>query len=76
MALVDKSLLTVSIFDCNVINIAILNCWIEQDLIPKLPNNSVVVINNASFHKSPHLIKKTIIEKDRHIFRVFTSLFS
>ncbi|QES96832.1 hypothetical protein F0363_06890 [Orientia tsutsugamushi] len=57
-ALADKSLLTVSIFDSNIINIAILNCWIEHDLIPKLPNNSVVVMNNASFHKSLHLIKK------------------
>nr|WP_230597735.1 transposase [Orientia tsutsugamushi] len=57
-------LLTVSIFDCNV-NTAIFNCWIEQDLISKLPNNSVVVMNNASFHKNLHL--KTIIEKDIHI---------
>ncbi|WP_258230603.1 transposase [Orientia tsutsugamushi] len=53
-ALVDKSLLTVSIFDCDV-NTAIFNCWIEQDLIQKLPNNSVVVMDNTSFHKHPHL---------------------
>ncbi|WP_146696064.1 transposase [Orientia tsutsugamushi] len=32
----------------------------------KLSNNSVIVIDNASFHKSSHL--KTTIEKDRHIF--------
>ena len=63
-ALVGKSLLTVSIFDCNV-NTAIFNGWVEQDLIPKLPNNSVVVTDNASFHKSPHL--KTMIEKAGHI---------
>ncbi|KJV75704.1 Uncharacterised protein [Orientia tsutsugamushi] len=41
------------IFDCNV-NTAIFNCWIEQDLISKLPNDFVVVIDNASFHKHPH----------------------
>ncbi|SPR02650.1 Uncharacterised protein [Orientia tsutsugamushi] len=39
----------------------------------KLPNNSVVVIDNASFHKRHHL--KTMTEKDRHITRVFTFLF-
>ena len=60
----DKLLLTVSIFDCNI-NTAIFNSWVEQDLIPKLPNNSVVVTDNASFHKSPHL--KTMIEKAGHI---------
>ena len=42
-----------------------INSWVEQDLIPKLPNNSVVVTDNASFHKSPHL--KTMIEKAGHI---------
>ncbi|KJV56575.1 hypothetical protein [Orientia tsutsugamushi] len=35
------SILTVSIFDCNV-NTAIFNCLIEQDLIEKSPHNSVV----------------------------------
>ena len=63
-ALVGKSLLTVSIFECNV-NTSVFNSWVEQDLIPKLPNNSVVVTDNASFHKSPLL--KTMIEKAGHI---------
>ncbi|WP_080503904.1 hypothetical protein [Orientia tsutsugamushi] len=54
------SILTVSIFDCNV-NTAIFNCLIEQDLIQKSPHNSVVMIDNVSFHKRHHL--KTIIEK-------------
>ncbi|WP_458693006.1 transposase [Orientia tsutsugamushi] len=48
------------------------NSCIEQNLIPKLPNNSVVVMDNQSFHKSSHL--NTMIEKDGHI-RVFTFLF-
>jgi len=63
-ALVGKSLLTVSLFDCNV-NTSIFNGWVEQDLIPKLANNSVVVTDNATFHKSPYL--KTMIEKAGHI---------
>ncbi|QES95696.1 transposase [Orientia tsutsugamushi] len=71
-AFIRKYLLTVSIFDCNV-NTAILHCWIEQDLIPKLPNNSVIVIDNASFYKSKHL--KIMIKEDGYIFRVFTFLF-
>ncbi|WP_371255785.1 transposase [Orientia tsutsugamushi] len=50
-------------FDHNI-NTAIFNCWIEQYLMQKLPNNSVVVINNSSFHKRHHL--KTMIKKDGH----------
>ena len=57
-------MLTVSIFDCNV-NTSIFNSWAEQDLLPKLPNNSVIVMDNASFHKSPNL--KAMIEKAGHI---------
>ncbi|KJV76834.1 hypothetical protein OTSUT76_2422 [Orientia tsutsugamushi str. UT76] len=34
-ALVDKFLLTVSVFDCNI-NTTIFNCWIEQYLIQKI----------------------------------------
>ena len=29
------------------------NTWLEKILIPELPKNSVVVMDNASFHKSP-----------------------
>lgn len=50
-ALIGKELLTVSLFECNI-NTEIFNCWVEQDLIPKLPKNSVVVLDNATFHKS------------------------
>lgn len=62
-ALIEKSLLTVSTFNCNI-NGAVFNCWVEQDLIPKLPANSVVVMDNATFHKNEDL--KTIIEKSGH----------
>lgn len=59
----EKSLLTVSIFNCNI-NGAVFNCWVEQDLIPKLPANSVIVMDNAAFHKNEDL--KTIIKKSGH----------
>ena len=33
------------------INAATFNSWIEQDLLPKLPQKSVVSMDNAAFHK-------------------------
>ncbi|KJV55106.1 hypothetical protein OCHUTO_0987 [Orientia chuto str. Dubai] len=42
--------------------VILFNGWVKHDLILKLPNNSVVVMNNASFHKSPYL--KTMLEKE------------
>ena len=34
------------------INTAVFNTWIEKIFIPELPENSVVVMDNAAFHKS------------------------
>jgi transposase len=33
------------------INAATFNSWIEHDLLPKLPQKSVVIMDNAAFHK-------------------------
>lgn len=49
-ALLAGSLLTISLFQ-TTINTDIFTGWIEQDLIPKLPPNSVIVMDNAAFHK-------------------------
>ena len=49
-ALIGKTLLTVSLFMRNV-NTEIFSNWIEQDLLSKLPQNSVIIMDNASFHK-------------------------
>ena len=49
-ALIGKELLTVSLFD-ESINTEVFNSWVAQDLIPKLPSKSVVVMDNAAFHK-------------------------
>ena len=49
-ALLFGTLLTVSLFQTNV-DTEIFNSWVIQDLIPKLPINSVVIMDNASFHK-------------------------
>lgn len=50
-ALLAGTLLTVSLFETNI-NTEIFNAWVMQDLIPKLPPRSVVVMDNAAFHKS------------------------
>ena len=63
-ALMGKNLLTVSLFECNI-NTAIFNSWVEQDLMPKLPENSVIVMDNAGFHKSSDL--RVMIEKAGHV---------
>ena len=48
-------LLTVSLFE-TTINTVIFNQWVLQDLIPKLPPESVVVLDNATFHKGKEMI--------------------
>jgi hypothetical protein len=50
-ALIDNKLLVISLFDQNV-NTEVFNCWVDNQLIPNLPPKSVVVMDNASFHKS------------------------
>ena len=49
-ALLFGALLTVSLFQTNV-NTEIFTEWVEKDLIPKLPLQSVIIMDNASFHK-------------------------
>jgi len=44
-------LLTLSLFEGNI-NTDIFTSWLQQDLIPKLPRKSVVIMDNATFHKS------------------------
>ncbi len=49
-ALMGKFLLTVGLFKTNV-NADVFTAWLEQDLLPKLPKNAVLVMDNATFHK-------------------------
>ena len=49
-ALYGNELLTVSLFD-GTVNSDVFYAWVRQDLLPKLPERSVVVMDNASFHK-------------------------
>ena len=49
-ALLGKTLLTVALFAFNI-NADVFTVWVEQDLLPKLPPNTVIVMDNATFHK-------------------------
>jgi transposase len=54
-ALIGKLLLTVSLFN-TTINTAIFDAWVIQDLMPKLPPNSIIVMDNAAFHKGNDMV--------------------
>lgn len=62
-ALLGSDLLTCGICDCNI-DTDVFNAWIEKDLIPKLPKHSIVVMDNATFHKSQKT--KDLIQKNGH----------
>lgn len=62
-AMMGKALLTVSLFTCNV-NSDVFTAWIQQDLIDKLPANSILVLDNASFHKGTEL--EQIVTQNNH----------
>jgi transposase len=49
-AIHHKKLCAVGLFDCNI-NSDIFHGWIEQVLIPELPKTSIIVMDNATFHK-------------------------
>lgn len=61
--LFNGALLTVSLFQITIDSI-IFTEWIKQDLIPKLPPQSVVIMDSASFHKGKEM--KDAIEKSGH----------
>jgi transposase len=54
-AVLGGVLLTVSLFQTTV-NTSIFNAWVTQDLIPKPPEKSVVVMDNATFHKGKDMV--------------------
>ena len=49
-ALLLSTLLTVSLFPCNI-DSNVFYQWVVVDLLPKLPERSVLVMDNATFHK-------------------------
>jgi transposase len=63
-ALLGGMLLTVSLFQ-TTINTEIFTHWLQQDLLPKLPAQSVLIMDNATFHKGSDM--KQRIEEAGHI---------
>ncbi|UAK45799.1 transposase [Legionella longbeachae] len=55
----DNQLLTVSLFE-GTINTATFNSWIEHDLLPKPPKKSVVIMDDAAFHKDKSMQQQLI----------------
>ena len=55
-ALLNGLLLTVSLFSFNV-NSDVFHAWMTQDLLPKVPVGSVIVMDNASFHKRDDIVQ-------------------
>jgi len=49
-ALIGKDLLAATLFDCTV-DTDVFFAWTVQILLPKLPANSILILDNASFHK-------------------------
>lgn len=62
-ALLNGVLLTVTLFT-TTINTEIFNQWVKADLLPKLPDNSVIILDNASFHKG--IAMQDAVEKAGH----------
>jgi len=63
-ALLSSCLLTAALFTGSV-NADVFFAWLDQDLLPKLPTNSVIVMDNASFHKRDDA--RLLIEQAGHI---------
>jgi len=63
-AIIGFVLLTVCLFDCNI-NSDVFYAWLTEDLLPKAPPGSVIVMDNATFHKRNDMIQA--IEKAGHI---------
>jgi len=55
-ALAGGLLLTVSLV-CGNVNSDLFLSWLQNDLLPKVPAGSVIILDNASFHKRDDIIK-------------------
>jgi len=56
-AIINFKFITACLFDGNI-NAATFYAWLVYDLLPKLPKNAVLVMDNATFHKRKDIIAK------------------
>ncbi|WP_202880414.1 IS630 family transposase [Arsenophonus endosymbiont of Bemisia tabaci] len=59
-ALLGTTLFAIGLFDINI-NSDVFYAWVTQVLIPVLPKNSVIMMDNATFHKKQS-IQQVIID--------------
>lgn len=62
-ALLGSTLLTATLFSCSI-NADVFSAWLASDCLPKLTQPSVIVMDNASFHKRSD--SKRLIEQAGH----------
>ena len=62
-AIYNNQLFAVGLYDCSV-NSDVFHSWVSQLLLPNLPKNSVVVMDNATFHKRQDI--QELIEDAEH----------
>lgn len=62
-AIHNHQLFAVGLYDCSI-NSDVFSSWVTQLLLPELPKNSVIVMDNATFHK--RLDTQKLIEEAGH----------
>ena len=55
-AIVGFAFIAICLFDCYV-DSDVFYAWLTEDLLPKTPPHSVIVMDNASFHKREDMIE-------------------
>jgi len=63
-AIVDFEFIAITLFDCYV-DSDVFYAWLTEELLPKMPPNAVIVMDNASFHKRDDMTQA--IEEAGHI---------
>ena len=66
-ALCESSIIGCGIIEDNI-DTNVFNTWVEKILIPDLPSKSVIVMDNATFHKSEKT--KALLENEGHILNL------
>lgn len=57
-AIIDFKLFNLCLFNSNI-NSDVFYAWMIQELLPNIPKNSVIVLDNASFHKREDVLLAT-----------------
>lgn len=69
-AIIDFQLIAINLWD-GTINADVFYAWTQKTLLPALPEQSIVVLDGASFHKRSDIIEA--IEGKGHIVRFLPS---